>query len=87
MTTAAALADGKTPSSMVRSPDRLKLPGTRVFISNSTNCSGGTKITITQALKVSCNLAFANLGMDVGASKLRDKRSSSGSMNGTTWPI
>jgi penicillin-binding protein A len=72
VTTAAALADGKTPSSMVESPDRLKLPGTRVFISNSTNC-GGTKITITQALKVSCNTAFANLGMDVGASKLRDQ--------------
>jgi penicillin-binding protein A len=72
VTTAAALADGKTPSSMVESPDRLKLPGTRVFLSNSTNC-GGTKITITQALKVSCNTAFANLGMDVGASKLRDQ--------------
>jgi peptidoglycan glycosyltransferase len=72
VTTAAALADGKTPSSMVESPDRLKLPGTRVFLSNSTNC-GGTEITITQALKVSCNTAFANLGMDVGASKLRDQ--------------
>ena len=28
VTTAAALADGKTPDSMVESPDRLKLPGT-----------------------------------------------------------
>ena len=72
VTAAAALADGKTPNSMVESPDRLKLPGTRVFLSNSTNC-GGTKITITQALKVSCNTAFANLGMDVGASKLREQ--------------
>ena len=72
VTAAAALADGKTPNSMVESPDRLKLPGTRVFLSNSTNC-GGTKITMTQALKVSCNTAFANLGMDVGASKLREQ--------------
>jgi peptidoglycan glycosyltransferase len=72
VTAAAALTDGKTPDSMVDSPDRLKLPGTRVFLSNSTNC-GGTKITITQALKVSCNTAFANLGMDVGASKLREQ--------------
>ncbi len=72
VTAAAALADGKTPNSMVESPDRLRLPGTRVFLSNSTNC-GGTKITITQALKVSCNTAFANLGMDVGASKLREQ--------------
>jgi penicillin-binding protein A len=72
VTTAAALADGKTPDSMVESPDRLKLPGTRVYLSNSTNC-GGTKITITQALKVSCNTAFANLGLDVGEDKLREQ--------------
>jgi peptidoglycan glycosyltransferase len=72
VTAAAALADGKSPDSMVESPDRLKLPGTRVYLSNSTNC-GGTKITMTQALKVSCNTAFANLGMDVGATKLREQ--------------
>jgi peptidoglycan glycosyltransferase len=72
VTTAAALADGKTPDSMVESPDRLRLPGTRVYLSNSTNC-GGTKITITQALKVSCNTAFANLGLDVGEQKLREQ--------------
>jgi penicillin-binding protein A len=72
VTAAAALADGKTPNSMVESPDRLRLPGTRVFLPNSTNC-GGTKITITQALKVSCNTAFANLGLDVGEQKLREQ--------------
>ena len=84
VTTAAALADGKTPDSMVESPDRLKLPGTRVFLSNSTNC-GGTKITITQALKVSCNTAFANLGLDVGEDKLREQAQLSASTDGT-WP-
>jgi penicillin-binding protein A len=72
VTTAAALADGKTPDSTVESPDRLKLPGTRVYLSNSTNC-GGTKITIAQALRVSCNTAFANLGMEVGERKLREQ--------------
>ena len=72
VTAAAALADGKTPDSMVDSPDRLKLPGTRVYLPNSTNC-GGTKITITQALKVSCNTAFANLGLEVGEDKLREQ--------------
>jgi penicillin-binding protein A len=72
VTAAAALADGKTPDSMVDSPDPLKLPGTGVYLSNSTNC-GGTKITMTQALKVSCNTAFANLGMDVGEDKLREQ--------------
>jgi penicillin-binding protein A len=72
VTAAAALADGKTPDSMVESPDRLRLPGTRVDLPNSTDC-GGTKITITQALKVSCNTAFANLGLELGEDKLREQ--------------
>ena len=72
VTAAAALADGKTPDSVVEAPDRLRLPGTRVDLPNSTNC-GGTKITITQALKVSCNTAFANLGLDLGEEKLREQ--------------
>jgi peptidoglycan glycosyltransferase len=72
VTAAAALADGKTPDSKVDAPDRLKLPGTSIFLPNSTNC-GGTKITITQALKVSCNTAFANLGLDLGEDNLREQ--------------
>jgi peptidoglycan glycosyltransferase len=72
VTAAAALADGKKPDSEVDAPDRLKLPGTNTFLPNSTNC-GGTRITITQALKVSCNTAFANLGLEIGATKLREQ--------------
>jgi penicillin-binding protein A len=72
VTAAAALADGKTPDSLVESPDRLRLPGTRVYLPNSGSC-GGTKITITQALEVSCNTAFANLGLDLGEDKLREQ--------------
>jgi penicillin-binding protein A len=72
VTAAAALADGKTPDSLVESPDRLKLPGTRVSLPNSSDC-GGTEITMTQALKVSCNTAFANLGLEVGEEKLREQ--------------
>src|ERR687893_2699870 len=66
VTAAAALADGKTADSKVDSPDRLKLPGTSTFLGNSSAC-GGAQVSITQALKVSCNTAFANLGLDVGA--------------------
>jgi peptidoglycan glycosyltransferase len=72
VTAAAALADGKTPDSLVESPDRLRLPGTRVSLPNSGDC-GGTEITMTQALKVSCNTAFANLGLEVGEDKLREQ--------------
>ena len=70
VTTAAALADGKTPDSKVKSPDQLKLPGTNVFLGNSSSC-GGSEVTLTQALKVSCNTAFANLGLELGEDKLR----------------
>ncbi|HEY5821356.1 MAG TPA: penicillin-binding protein 2 [Propionibacteriaceae bacterium] len=72
VTAAAALADGKTAESKVASPTRLKLPGTSTYLPNSTNC-GGTSVTITQALKVSCNTAFANLGIDLGQEKLREQ--------------
>ncbi|MDQ2674436.1 MAG: penicillin-binding protein 2 [Chloroflexota bacterium] len=72
VTAAAALAEGKTPDTKVKSPDRLKLPGTTVFLPNSSPC-GGREVTITQALKVSCNTAFANIGLDLGEDKLRDQ--------------
>ena len=72
VTAAAALADGKSPDSMVESPVRLKLPGTNVYLPNSAPC-GGREITMTQALKVSCNTAFANLGLEMGESKLREQ--------------
>ena len=72
VTSAAALADGKTADSKVKSPVRLKLPGTNTFLTNSGPC-GGTEITITQALKVSCNTAFANLGLEMGEDKLREQ--------------
>ncbi len=70
VTAAAALEDGQTAGSRVKSPTRLKLPGTNTFLPNSTSC-GGSQVTITQALRVSCNTAFANLGIDLGQDKLR----------------
>ncbi len=70
VTAAAALADGKTPESMVASPNKLRLPGTKTDLPNSSNC-GGTKVSMTQALRVSCNTAFASLGLGLGATKLR----------------
>jgi peptidoglycan glycosyltransferase len=72
VTAAAALADGKRPDSEVDSPDELTLPGTKTVLPNSTNC-GGTRVTLTQALKVSCNTAFANLGLELGQDKLREQ--------------
>lgn len=70
VTAAAALADGKTPESKVASPDRLKLPNTTTFLGNSTNC-GGKTTSLERALAVSCNTAFASLGIELGQDKLR----------------
>ena len=72
VTAAAALAAGKKPDSKVAAPNRLKLPGTTTYLPNSTKC-GGTSVTITQALKVSCNTAFANLGLELGKDRLREQ--------------
>ncbi|HEY5846251.1 MAG TPA: penicillin-binding protein 2 [Microlunatus sp.] len=70
VTAAAALEDGMNAKSKVASPNRLKLPGSTVFLPNQGSC-GGTTVTITQALRVSCNTAFANLGLKLGQDKLR----------------
>lgn len=70
VTAAAALEAGLKPDSKVASPDKLRLPGTQTDLGNDTNC-GGTQITISQALNVSCNTAFANLGLQLGQDKLR----------------
>ncbi len=72
VTAAAALADGQKPTTKLDSPDKLTLPGTRTVLPNSSSC-GGKSVTLTQALKVSCNTAFANLGLELGQDKLREQ--------------
>ena len=70
ITAAAALENGMQPDSQVASPAQLKLPTTNTYLGNDSNC-GGDKTTIDHALVVSCNTAFANLGLQLGADKLR----------------
>ncbi len=71
VTAAAALetlhmtADTKVPS-----PAKLKLPNTNTYLTNEGSC-GGTQITVKQALRVSCNTAFAGIGLQLGAVPLR----------------
>ncbi|SHJ66579.1 peptidoglycan glycosyltransferase [Tessaracoccus bendigoensis DSM 12906] len=70
VTAAAALEDGMVPDTMVDAPASLPLPNSSRTMGNSTNC-GGDRVTIEQALQVSCNTAFGNLGLELGADKLR----------------
>jgi penicillin-binding protein A len=68
VTAAAALESGATPETAVDGSS-YKLPGSTKVISA---CSGG-KISLAQALKVSCNPAFARLGVSVGEKALREQ--------------
>ena len=70
VTAAAALEAGMTSETMLEAPASLQLPGSSHTMGNSTNC-GGTEVTLKQALVTSCNTAFGNLGLDVGADKLQ----------------
>ncbi len=74
VTAAAALADGRTPESQVPSPTVLDLPQTSVGLKNfgGESCGGPTS-SIAEALRISCNTAFAALGLQLGAQKLRDQ--------------
>lgn len=72
VTAAAALENGMTAETQVASPSTLTLPQTSIKLGNQVDC-GGAKTTIDHALQVSCNTAFANLGLTVGDVKLREQ--------------
>ncbi len=70
---AAALESGQfTPDTKVPGPAVLDLPDTTAGIHNyfDSACLGGT-LTLAQALAISCNTAFAKIGLDLGDDALR----------------
>lgn len=80
---AAALQNGFTPNSAVTGVNRITLPGTRgATLSNygGETCGngGGSDVTLTQALAHSCNTAFAEVAMKVGAAKLKEQAAAFG---------
>ena len=74
VTAAAALSHGYSPGSLVRGGSSLNLPLTShdLHNENGSDC-GGARITLTQALTVSCNVSFGDLGLKLGADTLRDQ--------------
>jgi peptidoglycan glycosyltransferase len=71
---AAALSTGEyTPQTAVPAPDRLALPGSTHQLENfnGESCNGGADQALIQALTISCNTAFAQLGMTLGEDKVR----------------
>lgn len=70
---AAALSSGKyTPETVIPGPASLDLPDTDQNINNYDNlpCLGG-RVTLTQALAISCNTAFARIGLELRDDALR----------------
>jgi len=73
---AAALESGQyTPDSAFPNPTSLVLPGTTTTITNSadSNCGGGGEATIATALRLSCNIPFAQLAGALGDDVIREQ--------------
>jgi peptidoglycan glycosyltransferase len=72
---AAALSTGQyTPDSVVAAPQELTLPGTSTPLQNfgGEACSSSGQQKLIDALTISCNTAFAQLGIDLGQDKVRE---------------
>lgn len=66
--TAAALENGLTPETTFPNPGSLTLPQSSAVITNAEggSCGGGATATIATALRLSCNIPFAQLGLQLG---------------------
>jgi peptidoglycan glycosyltransferase len=72
---AAALSSGDyTPETAIPAPDLLTLPGTSTTMENfnGESCNGGADQPLIDALTISCNTAFAELGIKLGEQRIRD---------------
>lgn len=74
--TAAALESGRyTPESAFPNPSSFTLPGTSTVIKNTDggSCGGGDTVTLATALRLSCNIPFAELGIELGDKAIREQ--------------
>ena len=75
ITSAAALTDGYDLDSELDGPARLDLPQTTATLPNDNflPCGPNNKTTLIHALEISCNTAYASLGMALGQDKVREQ--------------
>lgn len=69
---AAALANGYSPDTLIDTPQELPLPQTTITLPNLAQC-GNTQRTLDDALTLSCNTTFANIGMALGDDVIRQQ--------------
>ncbi len=70
----AAIQSGQyTPESKLPNPVKFKLPGTNTYVQNSGEgkCGGKATVSIADALRFSCNVPFAQLGIKLGQDRIR----------------
>lgn len=79
VTSAAALSNGYSMNSRIPAPKQYKAPQTNRFIQNfeGETCASDPT-TLLDALRVSCNTSYAQLGVTMGAEKLRTAASAFG---------
>lgn len=91
VTAAAALSSGKyNPNSVLPGPRTLKIPGTsNYYLPNYGGevCGPNNETSLIHALAISCNTAFASLGMDLGADALRQQADKFGFGQAFTVPM
>ena len=75
VTASAALENGFGPESLWPNPNELDLPLTDATIENfgGSTCSGGSQITLADALRQSCNVVFGEVGLALGPEKLAEQ--------------
>ena len=81
ITAAAALSTGTySPETRIASPTLLQLPQTSASLRNfgGESCGDGKTSTLADALRISCNTAFAQLGLDLGAPAVRQQAAAFG---------
>lgn len=90
VTAAAALSSGRfNPNSILPGPRTYQLPLTNRELRNwnRRQCGPGGRVTLRDALAISCNTAFAWLGNQLGADALRDQAALFGFDNSFELPL
>jgi penicillin-binding protein A len=73
VTAAAALENGHEPQEAWPNPHRLELPLTNAELQNfgDVHCNGGSaQITLAEAFEESCNVTFAEVGLELGPERM-----------------
>lgn len=90
VTATAAIDSGQfTPESAFANPAELQLPLSTSFIHNASNstCGPGATVTLADALRLSCNIPFAEIGTAIGEDVLRDYTKAFGFGNELNVPM